>query len=212
VDAATIANALADFGLTLDAGQVQQISRYADLLLRWNRAIKLTAIRDPREVIARHFAETMYLTRFIELRGSLLDVGSGAGFPGLALRIAQPNLKVVLLEPAVKKRAFLKEVVRECGLTDVEIDGAKVESFCIPRALQFDSATMRAVGQFGVVLGATASCLKASGSLYLWLTSREAQHLAADEPNFNQLFTWPAPIPVPQSREREIWCGRLKPL
>jgi 16S rRNA (guanine527-N7)-methyltransferase len=210
VDLAAIANSLSDFGLALEPRQVDQISKYTDLLLRWNRAINLTAIRDPQEMIVRHFAESMYLTRFVELRGNLLDVGSGAGFPGLALKIAQPGLSVVLLEPTVKKRAFLKEVVRECDLTGVEVDGAKVEDFCQLRGSQFNLATVRAVGQFGTVLSATAKCLDGSGGLYLWLTSREAQVLAESEPSFNQLFDWGAPIPVPRSRDREIWRGRLR--
>src|ERR1051326_4399494 len=139
----TIAVSCADFGISLQSRQLEQISIYVDLLQRWNRVINLTAVREPREMIVRHFAESIYVTKSFELSGKLLDVGSGAGFPGLALKIAVPELDVVLLEPAAKKRAFLKEVVRECALGEVEVSGERVEAFCMARSGQFDSATIR---------------------------------------------------------------------
>ncbi|MGH9403017.1 MAG: 16S rRNA (guanine(527)-N(7))-methyltransferase RsmG, partial [Terriglobia bacterium] len=88
------------------------MSTYLGLLLRWNEKINLTAIRTPEECVTRHFAESLFLARHEQLNGRLLDIGSGAGFPGLALKVAVPELAVTLLEPVAKKRAFLKEVVR----------------------------------------------------------------------------------------------------
>jgi 16S rRNA (guanine527-N7)-methyltransferase len=204
---ASISSCLIQFGISLDTRQIEQVSKYAALLLRWNRAINLTAIRNPGEILVRHFAESMYVTTFAELRGRLLDVGSGAGFPGLALKIARPDLNVVLLEPVAKKRAFLKEVARECGLKQVEVRGDRVEDFCPRHASEFEFATVRAVGDFSGVLRATAQCLASSGRIYLWLTKSEAARLDAQEPAFNQLFAWSQPIPVPLSRDREIWSG-----
>src|SRR5579863_6673365 len=124
-----MAASLEKFGITLEPRQLGQLAAYLRLLLRWNRSINLTAVRDPQEVVTRHFAESMYLARFEALRGSLLDVGSGAGFPGLPLKIAVPELAVVLLEPIAKKRAFLKEVARECELRDVEVSGSRLQEF-----------------------------------------------------------------------------------
>ena len=209
MEVAEIASALAKFGIAVEPTKLGQIAAYLGLLLRWNRSINLTAIRDPQEVVVRHFAESMYLTQFVDLQGSLVDVGSGAGFPGLPLKIAVPDLSVVLLEPVAKKRAFLKEVVRECGLRDVEVSGARIQEFA-ERGKAVDFITIRAVGDFSSVLSAAAKCLATSGQICLWLTSTEASTLSRQEAGFNSLFLWSSPIPVPLSRDREIWRGKLR--
>ena len=209
LDHASILGKLAPFRLNLNAGQLAQVSAYLRLLLRWSRAISLTSIREPAEIVTRHFGESMYLAKFAALRGSLLDVGSGAGFPGLALKIALPELSVVLLEPVSKRRAFLKEVVRGCGLTGVEVRPERVEEFGAQRAASADAVTMRAVGSFDTVLKAVSRCLVPGGGLYLWLTDTEAKHLSAENRDFAR-FGWSEPIPLPLSRHREIWCGRSR--
>src|ERR1700731_4685691 len=114
----TIRRALAEFKLAAAEQQVQQIQRYTDLLLKWNDAVNLTAIRDPLEILYRHFCECMFAASVISLdNGRLADVGSGGGFPGLPLQILCPRLEVFLIESNVKKATFLAEVVRELGLT-----------------------------------------------------------------------------------------------
>lgn len=205
-----IASSLDRFGIELEICQLEQLSRYLELLLLWNRSINLTAIRDPHEVVVRHFAESMYLKRFAELRGRLLDIGSGAGFPGLPLKIAAPHLSVILLEPVAKKRAFLKEVIRECGLNEVEVKADRIQEFAVGGTKFFDSVTMRAVGDFRGILPSAARCLAESGGLYLWLTRREAAELPRHEPAFDALYAWSQPIPIPLSRDREIWRGGLR--
>jgi 16S rRNA (guanine527-N7)-methyltransferase len=210
VQVETVAACLAEFGISPDAAQVQQIALYTELLLRWNRAINLTAIRDAESIIRRHFAESIYLTKIVRLHGSILDVGSGAGFPGLALKLVQPDLSVVLLEPVAKKRAFLKEVVRECGLSHVEVSGARVEDYSDPQPRAFESVTMRAVGSFNTVLPAVAKTLSPDGTLCLWLTRAEASALAERELSFSALFSWSEPVSIPLSRDREIWFGNRK--
>src|ERR1039458_3252543 len=112
----------------LTPAQLDQISTYIDLLQRWNARINLTAIRDPEEAVTRHFGESLFLARHVPLQGSLLDIGSGAGFPGLALKIVFPDLSVTLLEPVTKKRAFLKEAARVCGFTQVTVRGQRLEA------------------------------------------------------------------------------------
>ena len=97
------------------------------LLLRWNEKINLTAIRNPAECVTRHFGESLFLAHHVNLQGSLLDIGSGAGFPGLALKIVFPELSVTLLEPVTKKRAFLKEAARVCGFSQVSVRGERLE-------------------------------------------------------------------------------------
>src|SRR5208283_814072 len=120
---ATIRQLLEPFGLNLSPEQIGQMIVYLELLLRWNKKINLTGIRDEESCVTRHFGESLYLGRWVEFRGNLLDIGSGAGFPGLGLKIIFPGLAVTLLEPVSKKRAFLKEVARVCGMNLVEVRG-----------------------------------------------------------------------------------------
>src|SRR5208337_4107378 len=127
--------------------QIGQVIAYLELLLRWNQKINLTALRDAPSCVRRHFGESLYLGRWVELNGKLLDIGSGAGFPGLCLKIIFPDLSVTLLEPVAKKRAFLKEAARVCGMNSVEVRGERLEDFAgggAPPA--YDAATARAVG------------------------------------------------------------------
>lgn len=210
LDPEQISQLLEPFGLALDGRRVDIVGRYLDLLLRWNRAVNLTAVRNPEAIVTRHFGESMYVAKFAELGGRLLDVGSGAGFPGLAIKVLRPEISVVLLEPVAKKRAFLKEVVRECALQDVEVAGERVEDFSLVHGGEFDSVTLRAVGDFESVLPAASRCLRARGLLYAWLTSGEAARLSAALPAFNGLFSWGEPVNVPLSRDREIWVGHVR--
>jgi 16S rRNA (guanine527-N7)-methyltransferase len=196
------------FCLELDSHQLDQVNAWTDLLIRWNAKINLTTIRTPEEIVVRHFAESMYLAKFLELRGRLLDVGSGAGFPGLALKIVSPGLQVVLLEPVGKKRAFLKEVVRECGFESVEVRVDRIEDYCGSHSGEFDVVTARALGSFDSTLPAMVQCLRADGKLCLWLTRPEAASLSEQNAGFRSLVNWSEPIPVPLSRDREIWYGK----
>ena len=106
VDETRLRELLQPYGLELSSFQAGQILSYLNLLLRWNQKINLTAIRDPEECVTRLFGESLFLARRLELYGHLLDIGSGAGFPGLALKIVFPDIFVTLLEPIAKKRAF----------------------------------------------------------------------------------------------------------
>ncbi len=120
---------LRPFGLPLTSDEMNRLQAYLELLLRWNSRINLTSVRDARECVTRHFGESLYLSRFVHLEGRLLDIGSGAGFPGLALKITFPKLHVTLLEPAGKKRAFLKEVARACEMDLVEVRSERLSEF-----------------------------------------------------------------------------------
>src|SRR5947209_13340564 len=120
--AETIRRALGEFQVTVDDQQVDYIQRYIKILLAWNAKINLTAIRDPLEILYRHFCESMYAAEALHLEnGRLADVGSGGGFPGLALKIMRPGLRVFLVESDIKKVTFLAEVIRELGLRDAQV-------------------------------------------------------------------------------------------
>ena len=132
-----------------------QLSIYLDLLLRWNDRTNLTAIREPEEIVRRHFGESIFAGRHIASRlanpASLLDFGSGAGFPGLPIQLLLPELRVTLAESQGKKSSFLREAVRTLGLT-TEVWGGRVEA--LPPTQQFNVVAMRAVDRMEQALAA----------------------------------------------------------
>jgi 16S rRNA (guanine527-N7)-methyltransferase len=204
LDVARLRQLLEPFGLDPSPAQADQILAYLHLLVRWNQKINLTAIRDPEECVTRHFGESLFLARHAPLRGELLDIGSGAGFPGLALKIAFPAIRITLLEPVAKKRAFLKEAARVCAFTQVEVRAQRLEDLVrATPAPAFDFATMRAVGNLERLAPLAAQCLKPGGNLLLWLTQDQAAALA----NIKSGLTWSHPLPIPLTRTGEIWWG-----
>ena len=195
---------LEPFRVELTAPQIEQMLTYLDLLLHWNTRINLTAIRSAEECITRHFGESLYLSRFVALHGRLLDIGSGAGFPGLALKIVWPQLAVTLLEPTTKKRAFLKEVARVCRMESVEVRPERLEQFAREGSHPlFETATARAVGSFDQLLPQASQCLKQKGRLCLWVSHKQSGSLIGA----SSRIKWLPPIPLPLGREREIWLG-----
>ncbi len=193
---------LGPFGLELTSRQLSQLLAYLDLLLRWNRRINLTAIRSAEGCVERHFGESLYLARWVKLEGRLLDIGSGAGFPGLALKIPFPELSVTLLEPNAKKRTFLKEVARACGMESVEVRPERLEEFASSQEA-FDAASTRAVGHVERLVPLAARCLSPGGLLCVWTSKSQSVELR----QLRVPISWGSPLSVPLAREREIWVG-----
>jgi 16S rRNA (guanine527-N7)-methyltransferase len=139
------------------------------------------------------------------LDGRLLDIGSGAGFPGLCLKIIFPDLSVTLLEPVAKKRGFLKEVARVCGMSLVEVRGERLEDFAgAPSAPLYDAATARAVGHLPELIPLASRCLKPGGELFLWLSRQQASAVAYTGAGMREVRTlW-----VPGGGQGEIWWGK----
>lgn len=198
-----VASALSPYCSTVSESQCSQISAYIDLLTRWNRKISLTSLTDPNEILRFHVGESIFALQFCDFSsGRLADVGSGAGFPGLALKIFRPNLNVVLLEPNLKKCAFLAEVVRTLELRTVEILSKQFQQSSIEMySLQFISS--RALAQSHHLISWSKSCLSANGSLILWLSAASASELREDS-----AFEWEKPIAIPGSQRRQILIGR----
>src|ERR1700676_1817590 len=118
----TIRRALTEFQITLSEQQVLYIQRYIRILLQWNEKLNLTAIRDPLEILHRHFCESMYAGVALSLiDGRLADIGSGPGFPGIPLKILRPKLELFLVESNIKKGTFLAEVARELDLSNTRV-------------------------------------------------------------------------------------------
>jgi 16S rRNA (guanine527-N7)-methyltransferase len=159
-----------------------QLSAYLDLLLRWNARTNLTAIREPEEIVRRHFGESLFCGTQIAIHApntaTLLDFGSGAGFPGLPIQLLLPNLHVTLAESQGKKAAFLREAVRTLNLP-TEIWDSRAES--MPPARQFDAVTLRAVDRMDHALAA-ARLRVAPGGLLVSFGSGSAAKTAETIP------------------------------
>jgi len=202
---AAVRQLLEPFGLSLSSQQIGQVIAHLELLLRWNQKINLTALRDPPSCLRRHFGESLYLGRWVELNGKLLDIGSGAGFPGLCLKIIFPDLSVTLLEPVAKKRAFLKEAARVCGMNSVEVRGERLEDFATGAAPRvYDAATARAVGHLEELMPLAWRCLKAGGELFLWLSRRQASKIGYTKGGMSEVRR----LRVPAGGQGEIWWGK----
>lgn len=200
-----IERALAEFQLSADDQQVLQIQRYIELLLRWNEKINLTAIRDPLEILYRHFCESMFGAAAIPVeKCRLADVGSGGGFPGLPLKIIRPELDLVLIESNIKKATFLTEVVRELALASVRVLVRRYEELS-EEVAPLDVVCSRAVGDFGPFLEWASSPMLGTERIALWIGGQ-------DSDSVRQLslegWEWDEPRPLPHSLRRYILTAR----
>jgi 16S rRNA (guanine527-N7)-methyltransferase len=192
------------------AGLYLQLAQYLELLLKWNAKTNLTAIRDPEEIVRRHFGESLYAARHLEVEAdgaeafaprTLLDFGSGAGFPGLPIQLLWPDLQVTLAESQNKKAAFLREAVRTLGLK-TEVWPNRVEA--MPPERRFDVVALRAVDNMAAAI--EAALPRALGSLLLLTTVR---HRPASLPG----FVLGADIPIPGTQEQVlVFARRMEPV
>ena len=202
LSAETIGRALAQFGLAANEQQVVYIQQYMQLLLAWNDKINLTAIRDPLEILNRHFCECMYAAQAIPVEnGRLADVGSGAGFPGIPLKIIRPDLQVFLVESNMKKATFLAEVLRNIELPETKVLVSRYEDLGEELA-PLDFVCSRAVGEFAPFLDWAASETVAAKQVILWISGRDM-----DAVRKIKTWVWREPIAVPQSLRRYLLVG-----
>ncbi len=178
-----------------------QFERYLNLLVHWNARVNLTAVRDPEQIVVRHFMESIVCARALPAGiKSLLDFGSGAGFPGIPIAICRPEIAVTLAESQNKKAAFLKEAARtlDSGLI---VHGARAETL----EAVFDCVTMRAVDRMEVAVKVAAGLVGRRGWLVAMTTMRE---LSAVQAAAGEEFQWNDPIAMPDSEERVVAIGR----
>jgi 16S rRNA (guanine527-N7)-methyltransferase len=199
-----IQRALSEFQLQANNQQVLQIQQYIALLLQWNEKINLTAIRDPIEILYRHFCESMYGAGAIpEKECRLADVGSGGGFPGLPLKIIRPEIELFLVEANVKKATFLAEVVRELGLSDARVVVSRYEELA-EELTPLDVVCSRAVGEFAPFLAWASSEAVAAKRVVLWIGGNDAASARQ-----MQGWNWAEPKPIPHSLRRFVLVGDL---
>lgn len=172
---------------------------YVSTLLSWNRSISLTTVTNPEEILRFHFGESLFVASLLPISdGRLADVGTGAGFPGLPLKMLAPSLDLTLIESNAKKAAFLAEVVRRIAVERVHIFRGRMEE----ADGTFDFVTARALGQFEGLLAWAAHHLVKSGRLILWLGHEDAKSIS-----HTSGWSWLAPVPIPGSDRRFIICG-----
>jgi 16S rRNA (guanine527-N7)-methyltransferase len=197
----------------LTSAQLQNISMYIDILQRWNARINLTAIRDEEEIVTRHFGESLFAARHLFPQCSsvssvvkgfeVADVGSGAGFPGIPIKLWAPEIWLTLIEANQKKATFLKEVTRTLTLTYVNIKTTRAESLA---SASFDVVTLRGVERFESILPVAANLVAPGGRLALLIAQTQLPQAQSALPALD----WSDPIVIPASHSRvlAIACKR----
>ena len=202
---AVIRRALEEFNLPAYDDQILQIQQYIGMLLTWNDKVNLTAIRDPLEILYRHFCESMFAAISVPIEtGRLADVGSGGGFPGLPLKILRPGLRVFLVESNLKKATFLAEVTRELGLSDTQVLVRRYEELGEEIA-PLDFVCSRALGDFPAFLNWAHTEQIAVKEVILWIGARDLPEIQKID-----VWNWREPIPVPNSLRRLLLVGSRK--
>jgi 16S rRNA (guanine527-N7)-methyltransferase len=201
-DEERIGRALAEFGVRLSPEPTKQILSYLRLLFIWNDKVNLTAIRDPVEILYRHFCESMFAGVSVPIDGGrLADVGSGAGFPGLPLKILRPGLQVCLIESNVKKATFLAEVVRELNLSDARVMVGRYEDLR-EEITPVDYICSRAVGEFDRFLGWASEEALHAKHVVLWVGGKDLEAIRR-----NVAWKWRDAIAIPHSLRRFLLVG-----
>lgn len=201
VDIDAIARLLRPYA-ELSAEQLALTSQYLDLLLKWNARVNLTAVRDPQQMITRHFGESFFAAAHLigrNWQGRVIDVGSGAGFPGLPIAMWAPAAQVTLIESNGKKAAFLNEVIYSLGLKNAKVFSRRAEEF----ADKAELVTMRAVEKFQSVLPIALRLVAEGGRIGLMIGVAQVQ-VAKDQ---SRGFIWGEPVTVPGGHSRVLLVG-----
>lgn len=196
---------LGPWGIDCKGLMADRVEAYLGLLEQWNRKVNLTGLRGREDMLRDLFAESFLASPLLaEQDGPLLDVGSGAGFPGMALKIYRPDLDVYLLEPRRRRASFLETVRRRLGLGGVAVICKRLEE-CRPR--DFDLAprtvTLRGLGAVGTKLARCDGLIQGKVKVVLFTTSRIWNGELRQLPGVD----WAVPIQVPWSRERLVASG-----
>jgi 16S rRNA (guanine527-N7)-methyltransferase len=194
-------------GEPLAASLLDDLNTYLEILLRWNARVNLTAVRDADGIVTRHFGESLLVGRALRDLGALaaegstlVDVGSGAGFPGVPIKLLLPQIGLTLIEANHKKATFLREVIRGLKLEAAQVVWGRAETVeqCA------DVVTLRAVEQFDRVLPVAAKLVAPGGRLCLLVGTSQ---IFSARRRAGEGWTWREPVAIPQSSERAVLIG-----
>ena len=156
--------------VNMDHDQAVQFSRYAQILQQWNKKINLTSITDPMEIAVKHFLDSVAPSACIPQQGTLLDIGTGGGFPGVPLKILRPQQSMVLIDGVRKKINFVKQVLRELNLANIEAVQVRAEDFLShhSKTKQFDIIVSRALADVDALFKLAAPLMQPEGRMVLY--------------------------------------------
>jgi 16S rRNA (guanine527-N7)-methyltransferase len=201
VDTSAIAQLLQPY-IQPDESRLIAISKYIDLLLKWNARINLTAVRTPEEMVQRHFGESFFAANHVLSQGAaerVIDLGSGAGFPGVPFAMLAPQVQVTLIESHQKKAAFLRELIYQLNLKNARVFNDRGEKY----AETADVVTMRAVESFGKALPLAIRLAEPEGKVALMIGSAQMQAAIG----LRVEMKWGEPLPVPGGHSRVLLVG-----
>ncbi|MGA3372514.1 MAG: 16S rRNA (guanine(527)-N(7))-methyltransferase RsmG [Terracidiphilus sp.] len=184
----------------LDPAQAAKFELYLSLILRWNSSVNLTAIRDEESILRRHFVESIHCARALPAGvGTVLDFGSGAGFPGIPIALCRPEIAVTLAESNGKKAAFLQEARRVLGVA-AKVHSGRAEAL----RTEFDCVTLRAVDRMESAVHAAARLVRPGGWLALMTTGKD---LDALKKAAGVQFSWAHPVVLLRGEDRLLALG-----
>lgn len=182
-DISSFLKGLEEFKILLNQEQVDQFLTYYELLTEWNRVMNLTAITEFEEVVEKHFLDSLSLVRLLEIKGafSIIDIGTGAGFPGIPLKILYPESKFLLLDSLNKRVKFLKEVKDRLKLEQIEMVHGRAEDFARNKSYreQYDFAVSRAVANMSTLSEYCLPFVKKGGSFIPYKSGNIEEELKA---------------------------------
>lgn len=208
-----------EYGLELTTAQIAQFNTYYDLLIEWNQKINLTAITEPKDVAIKHMIDSLscFKPNLFEENCSLIDVGTGAGFPGLPLKIFFPSLKLTLLDSLNKRVKFLQLVVDTLGLKDVNVIHARSEEAARNKKYreQFDFATARAVARLPILCEYCLPFVKKDG-MFIALKGRQYEEEITEASKAIKILggklvkTMPVKLPEIDDKRAVIYVQKVK--
>lgn len=156
---------LKELNIDLSENQLEQFYNYMNILIKWNKVMNLTAITEPKEIIIKHFVDSLTVLEKVKDKNSIIDVGTGAGFPGIPIKIACPNIKVVLLDSLNKRINFLNEVINELKLENIKTFHGRAEDYGRDKnhREKYDIAIARAVAPLNVLIEYLMPFVKING-------------------------------------------------
>lgn len=174
--------------IVIDDKQIEQLNKYYELLIEYNKVMNLTGITEKKQVYLKHFYDSLTIAKIINLENedNLCDIGTGAGFPGLVIKILFPKLKVTLVDSLNKRIEFLKKVIKELKLDNIEAIHERAEEFAKKNREKYDVATTRAVAPLNILLEYTVPILK-ENKYFIAYKGNISQEINNSKNAFNKL-------------------------